>query len=229
MLVEPTSAVDAHTEARIAVACGGRPPRPDDRGQHGVAAVAAPRRPRRALRERPRDRRRHARGPAARAARPTAGSSRAPRWTHPWRRWPAMSTAVSDPLATSAETWREQPDARAGGPVRAGASARRLVARAAVALHRRHLLREQRALEHLRRVPQPGARLAGGRQPRGDGVLPRPAARAEGHLLLADRAQRPRGGHGARRTRGCWATWSTGPSTAAERLLSWPASTSSPG
>ena len=66
VLVEPTSAVDAHTEARIAERRGRRPARPDDRGEHGLAALAAPRRPGRAARGRPGRPRRHPRGPAAR-------------------------------------------------------------------------------------------------------------------------------------------------------------------
>ena len=47
VLVEPTSAVDAHTEARIAARVSRPAPRPHHRRLHGVAAVAAPRRPRR--------------------------------------------------------------------------------------------------------------------------------------------------------------------------------------
>ena len=40
VLVEPTRAVDAHTEARIAVAAARPPRRPDDRGHHGQPAAA---------------------------------------------------------------------------------------------------------------------------------------------------------------------------------------------
>ena len=101
VLVEPTSAVDAHTEARIAARVAERPARAHHRGQHGVAAVAAPRRPGGAASRRPGRPRRHATRTCCATARRTAASSRAPRWTHPWRRWPAMSTALSDPLATS--------------------------------------------------------------------------------------------------------------------------------
>ena len=92
VLVEPTSAVDAHTEARIAERLAayrrGRTTVVSD----GVAAVAAPRRPGGAVRRRPGDRRRHATRSCCATARPTAASSRAPRWTHPWRRCRAMST-----------------------------------------------------------------------------------------------------------------------------------------
>ena len=75
-----------------------------------------------------------------------------------------MSTAPSDPLATSAETWREprvgEPAIpRRAGPAPHGVSRRERVA----ALHRRHLLREQRARDDVRRVAQ--ARSAGGRSP----------------------------------------------------------------
>ena len=105
------------------------------------------------------------------------------RWTQPVEEVaPAMSdSAVSDPLATSAETWRDRAaDAPAIPPGAGPAAARRVRRDRLSALRRRHLLREQRALETLRRVAQPRARLAGGRQPRGAGVLPRPAARAHG-------------------------------------------------
>ncbi|MFZ2012920.1 MAG: ABC transporter ATP-binding protein [Nocardioides sp.] len=58
-----------------------------------------------------------------------------------------MSTALSDPLATSAETWREQPDPEPAVPPALvpaqGVSWRERLS----ALHRRHLLREERALD----------------------------------------------------------------------------------
>ncbi len=64
VLVEPTSAVDAHTEARIAERVAEVRRGPDDCRHDGVAVVAAPRRPRRAAP------RRHGRrrGPACRPA-----------------------------------------------------------------------------------------------------------------------------------------------------------------
>ena len=80
VLVEPTSAVDAHTEARIAERVAGLRARPDDRRLHGLAAVAPPRRPRGAARRRPGRGRGPPRGPARRRRRPTAPSSPAP-WT----------------------------------------------------------------------------------------------------------------------------------------------------
>ena len=58
-----------------------------------------------------------------------------------------MSTAVSDPLATSADTWRERSAREPAIPPELvpprGVSRRERL----TALHRRHLLREQRALD----------------------------------------------------------------------------------
>ena len=83
-----------------------RAPWPDDRGDDRLAAVAAPRRPGRAVRERQGRRSTAPTRSCSPTARRTAASSRGP-WTHRWRRCRAMSTLVSDPLATSAETWRD--------------------------------------------------------------------------------------------------------------------------
>ena len=103
-----------------------------------------------------------------------------------------MSTLASDPLVTSAETWREPGHRRAGDPRRAGAAARgvgppRAASRPCTAAT---CCVSERAQDDVRRVAQPRARLAGRRQPRRAGVLPRAPARAEDRGLLAGRPQR---------------------------------------
>ena len=92
VLVEPTSAVDAHTEARIAERVAAV-----RRGRTTVVITVSPlwlhHADRVVLFEDGRvDRRRHPRGPAARQP-GVPPRRRAVRWTRPWRRCRAMSTA----------------------------------------------------------------------------------------------------------------------------------------
>ena len=72
VLVEPTSAVDAHTEARIAAPAGAGPARPHHRGLHDQPAGARPRRPGGLRRGRPGRRRGHPPRAAGTAAAATA-------------------------------------------------------------------------------------------------------------------------------------------------------------
>ena len=76
VLVEPTSAVDAHTEARIALRSARGARRADDGRGHGEPARARPRRPRRARRGRAGRTRRAATASSCARTRATARSSR---------------------------------------------------------------------------------------------------------------------------------------------------------
>ena len=171
VLVEPTSAVDAHTEARIAERVADVPSRPDDRGHHRLAAVAAPRRPDRAgrrttaaiaegthedlLLDSPGYRRVVTRAMDfdGRPPSPVDDGAREPcrRSSPPSTAW--RWTTVS--LATSSDTWR---DRAADAPVipqelippREGSFTDRVRA-----LRRRHALRERRALENYAQSRKP--------------------------------------------------------------------------
>ena len=180
VLVEPTSAVDAHTEARIAERVADVPPRPHDRGHHGLAAVAAPRRPRRAGPGQPRDRRRAPTRTCCSTAPTTAAWSPA-RWTS---RAPAMSRRGGEP-----STWLTcsppRPTPGATAPPTRPSIPRELIppeegsfTDRVTALRRRHALRERRALENYAqsRKPDRGWPVADNQAVLR--VLPQPAARA---------------------------------------------------
>ena len=177
VLVEPTSAVDAHTEARIAARVAAV-----RRGRTTVVTTVSPLWLHHAdrvvffengraiadgthedlLRVCPAYRRVVARAAMDAPVEEVAGHEH----------------ALSDLLATSAETWRERrrpsrrsrPSSSRPRTGRCGASGSRRCTGATCCA--------SGARRDLRRVPQPGAGVAGGRQLRGDDVLPRAAPRA---------------------------------------------------
>ena len=142
VLVEPTSAVDAHTEARIAERVERPAPRPDDRRLHRLAAVAAPRRPGGAARRRRVVADGDARRPARERRRPTA-----PWWparSTTTRRWPDDDRPAGHLAPTPGATGRL--DAAASVPPELVRRSTRLAGGARLArLAARHDLRRQRA------------------------------------------------------------------------------------
>ena len=160
VLVEPTSAVDAHTEALIAEPAGGAPPRPDHRRHQRLPAAAAPRRPGRLPGGRRRRGQRHPRGAAGRLARlPLRGGPGPGRGRRAGlRRGGGTMTDLTTQLEGSAETWRTGTPAPVVPPVLEppyrGAPRERLRAWRA-----RHLAREERAEEYYRGSRRPARAL----------------------------------------------------------------------